>query len=295
MDGIGSREILKYCLNLGVKYISYEHNVTQLDKKDLNNTLFIDCSPNAKVVNEYMQTCDNLLIADHHQSFIDAIQGLYGDRTLLPEDMKVEGYKNSDDISGVTLAFYILEVIYKDLFDNDIEITTKKKIYSLERYISIADTFCKDNIYEFAVARNFSTYLMDMYGDYMNLIPNIDMISMVEPNSPYDLNKKDKIKKIAEGAVIYRSGITLGNTVALINNIDNVSDVAEYLRENKGINLVIGYMRKYDQYTVSLRSDGTFDCQEFALKHGGGGHKKAAGFTIPLGNPVVDLIKLIYA
>lgn len=33
---------------------------------------------------------------------------------------------------------------------------------------------------------------------------------------------------------------------------------------------------------VSLRSEGTFDCAAFALRHGGGGHTHAAGFTVTL-------------
>jgi oligoribonuclease NrnB/cAMP/cGMP phosphodiesterase (DHH superfamily) len=37
---------------------------------------------------------------------------------------------------------------------------------------------------------------------------------------------------------------------------------------------------------VSLRSNGTLDVAALAARYGGGGHKTAAGFTIPDGNPV---------
>lgn len=117
----------------------------------------------------------------------------------------------------------------------------------------------------------------------------------VHPGNSYDLNKKNKIKKIAEDALICTPDTASKKIVtAFVNNIDNISDVAEYLRENENVNLVIGYLRVGDQHIISLRSDDSFDCKELAVKHGGGGHKKAAGFMIDVKDPVLYLENFIY-
>ena len=47
----------------------------------------------------------------------------------------------------------------------------------------------------------------------------------------------------------------------------------------------IAWFQEDDMIHVSLRSDGSVDVSEIAKKYGGGGHKAAAGFSFPAGQP----------
>lgn len=71
---------------------------------------------------------------------------------------------------------------------------------------------------------------------------------------------------------------------ATVNEIRIVSDLAEHLRETRGISLCIGYKQRCDAgellTQVSLRSDGSVDVGAIAKRLGGGGHSRAAGFQL---------------
>lgn len=68
---------------------------------------------------------------------------------------------------------------------------------------------------------------------------------------------------------------------------------APYFRDNIGELLCktlppfgIIWDNRKGKTVVSLRSDGTFDVASLAAQFGGGGHKSAAGFTLPEGKPI---------
>ena len=70
---------------------------------------------------------------------------------------------------------------------------------------------------------------------------------------------------------------------------DEISDVVSRLRDVGGVEFAC-VLRETDPDTIrgNLRSKTDFDCSEFAEKYGGGGHKRAAGFTVK-GRDIDDL------
>ena len=62
---------------------------------------------------------------------------------------------------------------------------------------------------------------------------------------------------------------------------DDISDVVSRLRDIGGVEFAC-VLRETENGTVrgNLRSKTEFDCSEFAERFGGGGHKRAAGFTV---------------
>lgn len=62
---------------------------------------------------------------------------------------------------------------------------------------------------------------------------------------------------------------------------DEISDVVSRLRDVGGVEFAC-VLRETEKNTVrgNLRSKTEFDCSVFAEKYGGGGHKRAAGFTV---------------
>ena len=66
---------------------------------------------------------------------------------------------------------------------------------------------------------------------------------------------------------------------------DDIADVVSRLRDVDGVELAI-VLRETDEGKIrgNLRAKSYFDCAEFASGYNGGGHKKAAGFTIDEGD-----------
>lgn len=62
---------------------------------------------------------------------------------------------------------------------------------------------------------------------------------------------------------------------------DEISDVVSRLRDVGGVEFAC-VLRETDGETIrgNLRSKTDFDCSVFAEKYGGGGHRRAAGFTV---------------
>ena len=79
------------------------------------------------------------------------------------------------------------------------------------------------------------------------------------------------------------SGRWNGHTVAIVNApYPNISDVANQLCE-RGAQIGLGWFMRGDmQIQFSLRSIGDLDVSTLAKEHGGGGHKNASGFQIPM-------------
>ena len=73
----------------------------------------------------------------------------------------------------------------------------------------------------------------------------------------------------------------------------DVDAVVVSLRETENIKMaVFAYQQTKTSYKISLRSNGEkINCADIAKVHEGGGHKKAAGFTLDM--PLDDIIKLL--
>jgi len=121
---------------------------------------------------------------------------------------------------------------------------------------------------------------------------------------PYEFKKWDWIAKEIEipkkRRVYYDKGEAILNYVkGMVKEIADIADLVKFegykvlavnaprfLRSDLGNKLVerkypfgITWYIKGKEVHVSLRSDGTVDVSKICEKYGGGGHKKAAGFT----------------
>lgn len=101
-----------------------------------------------------------------------------------------------------------------------------------------------------------------------------------------------KVKLLEEGKVV-TTFITLDEMKSLGCTKGDTEGIVSQLRNIKGVNVAIFlYEQKKGCYKVSLRSNDTIDSSEVAVNFGGGGHKKAAGFSIE-GSPEVVLKKVL--
>ena len=75
-----------------------------------------------------------------------------------------------------------------------------------------------------------------------------------------------------------------GTRVVVFEGLDLTSDAAEVLGATVDVVAGFGFTADGDNRRViySLRSHASFDCARWAKAEGGGGHTRAAGFTVPL-------------
>ena len=98
---------------------------------------------------------------------------------------------------------------------------------------------------------------------------------------------KTVVKKVSEGA---QPRMLDGKNVLVINSPHWMSEIGARLAPDCDC-AVIWYWDHVDRVTkVSLRSfHDTIDVSELAKKFGGGGHKKAAGFSLPEGKHIEEI------
>lgn len=77
-----------------------------------------------------------------------------------------------------------------------------------------------------------------------------------------------------------------GHKALAVNSPVLVSEVGHVLATRaKGIGII--WVKKSDKLKISLRSNGKVDVSKIALKYGGGGHKAAASFSLPIKKGII--------
>ncbi|MBP5260722.1 MAG: bifunctional oligoribonuclease/PAP phosphatase NrnA [Clostridiales bacterium] len=66
---------------------------------------------------------------------------------------------------------------------------------------------------------------------------------------------------------------------------DAIEELPSELRDIDGVELSVVLRETEGVIRCNLRSNSYFDCSVFAEEFGGGGHKRAAGFTVPITSP----------
>lgn len=100
---------------------------------------------------------------------------------------------------------------------------------------------------------------------------------------------KTVVKKVCDKA---SSRIYEGKDVLVVNSSHWMSEIGARLSPTCDFAMIWYYDHERQDIKVSLRSfHDDVDVSEISKKHGGGGHKKAAGFTLPGGFNIEDLFK----
>jgi hypothetical protein len=270
-DGIIAREVLKLT-NKPMRYIPYYFSeFTEVPK----NTLFIDCSPKQYQVETALQ--NNCLIAEHHDSFDWAYWN-----TFFPKQLFFG--ENTQAESGAELALWILGV-YDPTFHDE-------RVIDLVRHIAIGDTWQSTDP-DFRYARMIGGYISFFGNDFCEDIRTLmDKENVI---TAFGAVQERNQERFAKTAIRLH---THDHKLAFINET-NMSGAAEILR-NEGNDVIVGFKMIYDPQLpqniiiYSLRSNERFDCAKFCKANGGGGHKAAAGFSIPYNNqdPISSFFRL---
>lgn len=218
--------------------------------------IMCDCSSEdrAKDYIEYFNNAKNRFVIDHHET-----------NNLKAENIVL------DSLSPATS-----QLIY-DLFDK--EYIDKNVAECL--YIGIAhDTgvfrYSNTNKKTFEIVAE----LIDKKINFSELLDKTIFIKTFQQKK-IEAMIIERAKFLSNGKVLF-AYVTENELYEYSLDKKDVDSVVGNLRETEGINIaVFAYEISKNVYKISLRSNGEkINCADFAKLNGGGGHKKAAGFTL---------------
>lgn len=225
--------------------------------------ILVDCSTPERIGSsaKLLQFFDHLAVIDHHTN-----QNCQFDKCFIKPDASSTG----------ELIFDLIKIIEKktstDLFDRDIAINIISAIYFDTGGMRYSNTNYKVFGYIEELVRRFSPDIRDIS---YNLFERSTVSKICIQSKAFS-----SIKFYCEGRVAISvltkkmiedcetSDDDMDGICTAVQNIEGV-DVAFLLRE-KNANEIRG----------NIRSSQNFDASEFASSLGGGGHKRASGFTL---------------
>ena len=280
-DGMASAIFLWDALGVEPEFLCHgTKEYTELEAT--SRMLFCDISPPSDRYQEFVNA--GAIVLDHHKKS-ESIVKSFGDRGVFADE------KLDPGVSGGTLAFYHvwLPLANEGLVSNSRFVSKSRvvKFKLMADLIGIADTWQKDS--PFWDRSRYLTEALTFYSwEYWKnaLMMNFDLSREMEMGRLIFEDRLELAAEQAEKIHLFEYG---GFKVGIFNDLWHLtSDVAEVLRK-QGINLVVGFNyytnRGEDFLRLSLRSDGSLDVADLAehIDVGGGGHTKAAGCSIPVG------------
>ena len=263
-DGTSSALIIKDVLpDIEVLFAGYKDD-EYLNLNAEDGLLFCDISPPTGREEEFLES--KSIVLDHHIKTKEVVErfqkeglGVYGDI--------------DEGVAGATLAY---RHVWK-LFESEAK-NTRQDVCRLARLAAIRDTWQVDDMgWLDAVVQSETLfffgpdYLLDKDRDFILTPEEIKIGKLI-----VDKNEKRVSSAIKNTLIFEWNNLKVG----VLSGMGSISDAAEELRKD-GVNLTIGFYYKLNngnpEMICSLRSDGSFDCNAFAQKHGGGGHRRAAG------------------
>lgn len=221
--------------------------------------IFCDIIPPKDRVDEFVAV--DAIVLDHHKHAKDIIQ-----------KYKFHAFADEKEDPGVSGALLAYKNVYVPMMGED------ETLEHFAKLAGIRDTWQKNS--QFWVDACIQAETLEFYpGDYWLQGPEVFITDEEEQVGEIIYQKKIKfIEKAAEECYF----VKIGEYKAAIFQSQDSSDLSDYLRDNFGTNICMGfnyYCRDNKIYIgYSCRSDGSFDVGALAKHFGGGGHSKASGF-----------------
>ena len=170
------------------------------------------------------------------------------------------------------------------LCDARIRMALNSREYGLLYYIQDYDlyTLIRADCKAAQAALHVAMYYQPEYW-WFNLMNNFQVRPLVDIGNAIVVKENKQLQAYIENA---RIGLLGDQQVVFVNaTSDYTNDIGEALSNLHGLPVAIWHTRK-DYTKVSLRSsktNGDFDVGALAQRYGGGGHRNAASFSIPIG------------
>lgn len=275
-DGLASAMIVKNVIHeVEYRFIQYntpEHRALQPQP----GVLFVDFSPNVGVGKDLDTGLlkawgeSGSIILDHHKTARHIVEA-FGDNGRFGDESTEPG------VCGAMLA-------YRHIYLPN----SRRGSDMVERFARLAgvrDTWLRDSQDWEEACRQASILTFMPRDAWMSQSLNSHLEEWESKYSWIGTVLEDRHKKSVDKAIRggYRFTSRGGTRVLMFDSLSLTSDACEALGNE--VDLVVGYAtfaEGGDLKTVySTRAHGNFQCADLAKAHGGGGHTKAAGFSLP--------------
>ena len=257
-DGFGAAWSAWKLLGSNAEYFAACHGDLPPSVKG-KNVAILDFSYDRQTLHNMAQQAKSLVVIDHHVSAMKELAGLpnvYFDMSR----------------SGAMLAWNFFHA--------------GKDAPTFIKYIEDRDLW-KWNLplsKEFSAAFELCPYTFQAFSEYEKESTVMNACKRGKQILAYS----DRlVEKIASQAVLrtWRS-----KTICLVNSCTLMSEVGNKLAARCDFAVIWFFDHKKQEYRISLRScKEHIDCSEIAKKFGGGGHKKAAGFSLSNENNIDEI------
>jgi hypothetical protein len=259
-DGLASALLLKAALpEARILFVQYgTPSLVNLAAEP--GMLFCDMSPPPGRVNEFVDA--GAIVLDHHATARGIVEA-FGARGVFGDE------KTEPGVSGAVLA---LRAVGTDTFG-----AAARELATLA---GIRDTWQRSSPRWNEACSQHEALMFWPRATWLEA--PIDAWSRLLDIGPTLLDKRaERVRRAIDKAFRVVVG---GVRTVFLDGVELTSDAAEALGEEA--DLVVGFGYRADEtakltLAFSMRSHTDFDCAAFAMHEGGGGHTRAAGFSIP--------------
>jgi oligoribonuclease NrnB/cAMP/cGMP phosphodiesterase (DHH superfamily) len=278
-DGTSSAMILRDAFRgRGVKLTFLQYNTPELRALEAEpGMLFCDFSPARERVQEFVDA--GTLVLDHHKFAKDVVlafgeNGVFADETTEP------------GVCGAVLAYRHVWLPLDEVSSHgammEADPLSGEIIRDLATLAGIRDTWQKADPRWQAACEQAEALRFWPLERLLDRDPH-GWPGLMQPIGSVIFAKNlQRAQELTETS--YRFVSSKGTRVVIFGGTSMSSDVAEAAGDT--VDLVVGFSYKTDEgkpiLIFSTRSHMDFNCGEFCKAHGGGGHTKAAGFSVPL-------------
>ncbi|MFV8385997.1 DHHA1 domain-containing protein [Vibrio parahaemolyticus] len=257
-DGMGAAWVVRKALT-GMGDIEFIPATYQAELPDVTgaNVVIVDFSYKQDQMRELAAQAESILVLDHHKTALQELAPLL-------EDGIIQG-KFDMNHSGAMLAWmwFFPQVeppaLIKHIQDRD-----------LWRFDLPGTREIQSALYSFPM--DFETW---------DMLMSIDTSILYKQGIAIDRAHKKNVQGLVE-FVSYRDTIA-GFDVPVLNcNYMFASDAGHELAKGEAFSATYYDTEENRKYSLRSSEDGGIDVSEIAAKFGGGGHRHAAGFKIPL-------------
>ena len=237
-----------------IKLIPLRNDEDLYDEASLmgQNVLFLDICKNGPTMAYYRSLAKKLMVLDHHLSAKAHIDG-------------VEGFFYDDNHSACMMAWqYFFPTAEVPLF-----------LELIEKY-DTGKTDEQAHVFAFYAFYGYPFHLR-LWDKFMDRQFVLDCIDKGKENYAFEIHNVHVEKRRALRKVFNGYNVRVLNTTSRV-----VSELGAEIAKDCDFAMLWFYNHWTNSCKVTLRSSGQIDVSKIALGYGGGGHRLAASFHLPL-------------
>ena len=232
---------------------------------------FLDFSVTKDVMVELLKVAEHVTVIDHHISVYNELSEINAPNFEYVYDVNKSGAGLAWDYFIGTEYPYFVELVQ----DRDIWTKKFKDTDALSLALRVEEFYFEDMVCIIADILAYNKqHPRGVDGETCRLI---------DKGNSYLEYQKYLVKQIASNAV--KATLDDGQEVMKVNCAAGlISDVGSYLSEKNECGVALLYVDNGSLRIYSLRvaADCDYDASAYAKSKGGGGHQRAAGFSVPL-------------